>query len=693
MFRVALLFSCALLGGVAIAAPPGGMRILQHQAVRMISGGEGGRALEFDAYGRRFELRLERNERMKFVGATRTPGVEALRGTVVGAAGSWVRLTRTPAGMFGLLFDGDTYYAIEPAATAADHAVGPMEASGSAPVIYRLADTLMPPGEASCGVVTLDDLPALRATTGLQALDGIASELQALAAAVPTKQIEVALVGDFEFSGLTFTGGLTPEAAIAARMNIVDGIYSSQIGVKIIVADVNVFRTASDPFSATTVPSTLLTELATWRQTTPAQNSRGLTHLLTGRDLDGTTVGIAFLGSVCNVRAGAGLTQGTLSTTSSALVIAHEMGHNFGAGHDGEAGTTCETTPQTFLMAPRLTGSDQFSACSLSAITPVVNAARCVVALNIPDADLDLPATTRRLRGQAFDYTFNVRSVGATAVDGVVATVTLPAGLTANSSAVAGGNSCTPAGNTLACSVGSLAPQATRAITLNLTPQQAGTPTLAVALSAANDGSAGNNTAQVSFTVDPSADLDVAVVAAPPSFVAGGTTQLTATVRHLAGDPVADARLTFEVPDGLTITAVGANALGCALQGSTLACSPTALNAGATQSVALTLSATVAGSRLLRATIAANVGDPATANNAAQATVETTAPQVTVSASGGGGGGGGGGSLGVGSLLALLLVRRSREARGRSQPLRLRDPRRLGAWQRSVGIAVCVSGD
>jgi hypothetical protein len=656
MPRVALLLACWLLGGVAVAAPQGGLRILLHQAVTMSSTGAG-RSLQFDAYGRRFELQLERNERMRFVTATRTPGVEALRGSVVGAAGSWVRLTRTPAGLFGLLYDGQSHYAIEPAAAAAGHTVGPMQAKGSAPVIYRLADTLMPPGEASCTVVTLDDLPAQRARTAEQAIDGVAGELQALAATLPGKQIEVALVGDFEFSGLVFAGGLTPEAAIAARMNIVDGIYAAQVGVKVIVTDVNVFRTAGDPFTSTTVPSTLLNELASWRQVTPAQSARGLTHLLTGRDLDGTTVGIAFLGSVCNTRAAAGLTQGTLSTTNSALVIAHEIGHNFGAEHDGETGKSCEATAQTFLMAPRLNGSDQFSACSLGSITPVLNAARCIVALNIPDADLDLPASVRRLRGQAFDYTFNVRSVGGTGVDGLVATVTLPAGLVANASAVAGGNPCTPGGSTLTCSVGSLAPQATRAITLNLTPQQSGTPSLAVALTSTNDASAGNNTGQVGFTVDPSADLDVAVAAAPPNFVSGGTTQFTATVRHLAGDPVTDARLTFEVPEGLSVSAVGVNGLGCTLTGAALACAPTALTVGASQSVVLTLTGTSAGTRNVRAAIAATLGDPVSSNNSAQAAVDTTVQQVVVVSAGAGagsGGGGGGGALEFGYVWALL---------------------------------------
>ena len=95
-----------LMSGLAVAAPPVGMRILHHEAMKLVASDAGGRALGFEAYGRRFDLRLERNDRMRFVDATRTPGVEALRGTVEGMPGSWVRLTRTPAGMFGLFSAG-----------------------------------------------------------------------------------------------------------------------------------------------------------------------------------------------------------------------------------------------------------------------------------------------------------------------------------------------------------------------------------------------------------------------------------------------------------------------------------------------------------------------------------------------------------------------------------------------------------
>ena len=69
----------------------------------------------------------------------------------------------------------------------------------------------------------------------------------------------------------------------------------------------------------------------------------------------------------------------------SALIAAHEMGHHFGAPHDGEAGA-CRSTPQTFLLAPRLSQSDQFSACGVQQIQPAITTATCLTAYIPPDA-------------------------------------------------------------------------------------------------------------------------------------------------------------------------------------------------------------------------------------------------------------------------------------------------------------------
>jgi hypothetical protein len=142
------------------------------------------------------------------------------------------------------------------------------------------------------------------------------------------------------------------------------------VGIRIHVGSTFVYET-QDPFTATAAPD-LLQQLANYRRTTIASRRLGLTHLMTGRELDDTTVGIAYLDTVCSLQS-ASLTEarsGKLSAALISLVAAHEIGHNFGAPHDGEAGKACAATnPNAYLMAPTLsTANSQFSPCSLDVI-------------------------------------------------------------------------------------------------------------------------------------------------------------------------------------------------------------------------------------------------------------------------------------------------------------------------------------
>ncbi|MCU0976531.1 MAG: M12 family metallo-peptidase [Steroidobacteraceae bacterium] len=657
--------------GLALAASPGtlaagrgsDLRVLHHEAPRDFRTDRNGRPASFEAYGRRFELALERNERLRFVTAASLPGIEVLRGELTGLPNSWVRVTRTPAGLYGMFSDGFDVYVIEPAREVADRIVGPAAARGRDPVVYRLADTVMPADGPRCGTVSLAGA-ARGDVTGMEEFEAVSAELQAAIGAsslAATRQMAIDVVGDHEFSQLSFAGGLTPEQAIAARMNIVDGIFSSQVGVKLVVESVTVFRDPADPFTGTLTPSALLEEFGRWRDSTRPQRANGLSHLMTGRDLDGTTIGIAYIDALCMRRFGASLSQAaSVSSTTATLVIAHELGHNFGAEHDGEGGSVCESTPQTFLMAPRVANSDQFSQCSLDTIAPSVATASCVVQRSFADASVDLPLPPRSLRGVAFDYGFSVRSVGELQVEGVTATITLPASLGFNSGSVQGGNACAASGATVTCTVGALAPGASRVITLNLTGQAFGSATANFALASGNDAVAGNNAGTAIFPVDPSADLAVSLSASPASFTSGGTSQVTATVRHLGGDTASDARLAFTIPAGLSVSAVSANALGCALAAGAVTCAATPLAASAVESVTLTVTGTEAGSRQVAASVGASIGDPASGNNGAQAQVEVRAA-ATGGGSGGSsggsssGGGGGGGAIDAGALLGLAL--------------------------------------
>jgi hypothetical protein len=474
--------------------------------------------LSFDAYGRRFDLLLERNPRIMRAVPPGMDSIEPLQGTVEGASGSWVRLTGGRSGWRGVFFDGSDLFAIEPAADIADATVQPLAASGSTPVIYRLSDALLPVGAGFCEVVTPDG-----AVTTPDGKVTAAAVFKALAAQLSTgelatlKQVRVGIVADQEFAH-AFSGAVTPEEAIVARMNIVDGIFSTQVGVKIELAPPTIFRQNPEPFTRSKA-SDLLTEVRDYRRATPQQLALGLTHLMTGRTLDGATVGIAYIGTVCDGEDAASLSEATRSTTTAALIAAHEIGHNFNAPHDGEAGSACASTPQTFLMAPHLNGSDHFSACSLQQMQPVVRNASCLSAYTPPDAAIVVAAGALQASvNTPFTASFSVHASGDDASQDVAATATLPADLSLQSADTAGAT-CTSGAGTVSCALGTLMPGETRQIDLNMVGATAGTSTVNLSLASSNDSVASNNSGTITVTV--------AATPSPPSggsAIAGGAT-------------------------------------------------------------------------------------------------------------------------------------------------------------------------
>ena len=166
-----------------------------------------------------------------------------------------------------------------------------------------------------------------------------------------------------------------------------------------------------DAFTGTNA-SALLNQLEQHKFDTPALRSKGLVHLFTGRDLDerpntpagGRLLGVANLGVLCHARDAAGLTQYT-DLNTAAVVAAHEIGHNFGAPHDTDAGSACQSVSDGYLMAPFVNGSRTFSECSVQQMEPQLAAATCFT--NLPANDLSV----QRLDGPAeviATRTFNV---------------------------------------------------------------------------------------------------------------------------------------------------------------------------------------------------------------------------------------------------------------------------------------------
>jgi hypothetical protein len=381
-----------LAGLVAVAgsatssfAAESNAQILHHESIAMSAHKSGSvERVSFDAFGKRFELLLQPNERMPSAA-----GVEPFRGEIEGLPGSWARLTRSANGRWqGMVSDGQEIYAIEPASDVKTRAVQPLEKSGSEPVMYRLADLLLDAGAAYCEVVTVDEQ---QKTTALEVYKSLSTEMQAQAAGA-SRQLSVGVVGDYEFSSFFHMMSETPQEAVIARMNVVDGIYSAQTGIAVVVPTITLQENVNDAFTQAEAKD-LLDEVRRFRRAAPEHMALGLTHLMTGRDLNGDTVGIAYLGTVCGGEYAVSLSESARGVTMASLIAAHEIGHNFNAPHDGDG--ACATAPQTFLMAPRINFNDQFSSCSLGQIQTTITTARCLTPVAPPnEVVIDAPDDT-----------------------------------------------------------------------------------------------------------------------------------------------------------------------------------------------------------------------------------------------------------------------------------------------------------
>jgi hypothetical protein len=134
--------------------------------------------------------------------------------------------------------------------------------------------------------------------------------------------------------------GEQSNAVIASLINTAEALYSRQLGLRFRIVKQHVYTNGS-PYSSTE-PGTLLglftrnPDNATNLSYDPNtfHQEVDLKHLFTGKDLDGTVIGIAYIGVVCAVPSlSYGITQSYLEA-ANAGIFAHELGHNFGANHD-----------------------------------------------------------------------------------------------------------------------------------------------------------------------------------------------------------------------------------------------------------------------------------------------------------------------------------------------------------------------
>jgi MYXO-CTERM domain-containing protein len=293
------------------------------------------RVVKFRSLGREFTLELVPNHELfdpKLVvvrNGMRLTAQEAgletpLRGSVEGDPKSWVRARAQGDGVEGLVFTDHQLYEIRP------HNENRFDLRMGRADIGDYVEN--PTGnEAHCGVIESNPL----VDTPPPADDDLLAQQGCM-------WIGIHVIADYTFAGKT-GGASGAENEMATRMNEIDGIYRADINRAFRIEEVTSHDTSGGPgYNAPGLDiNSQLGQLRTWKQTNDPQ--RGLVHLFAGRVTSGA-VGLAYLPGICSAASGAGVSNYLGTSRSSTICPAHEIGHNFGANHDGQGAP--------YIMAP-----------------------------------------------------------------------------------------------------------------------------------------------------------------------------------------------------------------------------------------------------------------------------------------------------------------------------------------------------
>ncbi|MDO8630495.1 MAG: M12 family metallo-peptidase [Phycisphaerales bacterium] len=239
------------------------------------------------------------------------------RGTVVGLPDAIVAATLDGDGLHALaLMPNGTRYWIEPV---------PSSVAGATPgqhIVYRDEDVV-----SSGGTCILGEHAAV-AEQNPPSAGGVAADGLHFA--------ELAIDADYEYFQRYGTVAAV-ETQVSSVINTMNVQYERDLSIRHLITTIIVRTAEPDPYYSSD-PETLLDQFRLHWVNYQTGVHRDMAQLFTGKDLSGTTIGIAWLAEVCTTLSYSVVesdANGCPTFACKTDLSAHELGHNWGADHCG----------------------------------------------------------------------------------------------------------------------------------------------------------------------------------------------------------------------------------------------------------------------------------------------------------------------------------------------------------------------
>ncbi|HEX8189180.1 MAG TPA: M12 family metallo-peptidase, partial [Pyrinomonadaceae bacterium] len=257
----------------------------------------------------------------------------------------------------------------------------------------------------------------------------------------PMPEARIAAEADFEFFQKNGSNKTATVNDITSIITQVDGIYEHELGISLRLVDTHVWETSNDPYTLTNTNDTdangnpipdILSEFAdkfdgVFFGAGLQPPARELAHMFTGKNIAGTTIGIAYRGALCDIpNASYGVSESRhadptpLSAAERVALTAHEIGHNFGATHTGPSGNPEDpaqqvpgcNVPAGAIMQPAVSSSTGFCQFSRDQITSHVTGTggSCLARLTAPGCTYAVTPSSQFFPASGGTGTVNVAS-------------------------------------------------------------------------------------------------------------------------------------------------------------------------------------------------------------------------------------------------------------------------------------------